>query len=152
MIVFVIFVIAIAMAIIELFLCNRALCVAEDDAETGTLMKQQFEAYLVSLPNCVNRDLIDKAAIEFCMNFNTKHNRKKLVRGLFSVHRTRWVSLFGIFCSYQLRIDFVFVKCILTVNCYFSAIFQWYYLLCVGMTCCHFMLAWWQRYSPACLT
>ncbi|KAK7102854.1 regulator of nonsense transcripts 2-like [Littorina saxatilis] len=62
----------------------------EEDTETGTLMKQQFDAYLLSLPNCVNRDLIDKAAIEFCMNFNTKINRKKLVRGLFTVHRTRY--------------------------------------------------------------
>nr|KAG5696425.1 hypothetical protein BaRGS_020962 [Batillaria attramentaria] len=62
----------------------------EDDTETGSLMKQQFDAYLLSLPNCVNRDLIDKAAIEFCMNFNTKTNRKKLVRGLFTVHRTRY--------------------------------------------------------------
>ena len=33
-----------------------------------------------------------QAAIEFCMNFNTKVNRKKLVRGLFTVHRTRYVS------------------------------------------------------------
>ena len=33
-----------------------------------------------------------QAAIEFCMNFNTKVNRKKLVRGLFTVHRTRCVS------------------------------------------------------------
>ncbi|KAL8621336.1 hypothetical protein ACOMHN_053357 [Nucella lapillus] len=62
----------------------------EDDMETGTLMKQQLDVYLVSLPTCVNRDLIDKAAIEFCMNFNTKVNRKKLVRGLFTVHRTRY--------------------------------------------------------------
>lgn len=30
----------------------------EDD--TGNLMKTQFEAYILSLPNCVNRDLIDK--------------------------------------------------------------------------------------------
>ncbi|XP_052781372.1 regulator of nonsense transcripts 2-like isoform X2 [Mya arenaria] len=64
--------------------------VVEDDEETGSLMKVQFEAYAQSLPTCVNRDLIDKAAIEFCMNFNTKNNRKKLVRALFTVHRTRY--------------------------------------------------------------
>ncbi|KAK6176702.1 hypothetical protein SNE40_014951 [Patella caerulea] len=64
---------------------------AEDgDTETGSLMKSQFETFLQSLPNCVNRDHIDKAAIEFCMNFNTKFNRKKLVRALFTVHRTRY--------------------------------------------------------------
>ncbi|GFN86951.1 upf2 regulator of nonsense transcripts homolog, partial [Plakobranchus ocellatus] len=62
--------------------------VEEDDMETGTLMKVQFDSYLASLPNCVNRDMIDKAAIEFCMNFNTKSNRKKLAKSLFSVHRT----------------------------------------------------------------
>ncbi|XP_060589393.1 regulator of nonsense transcripts 2-like, partial [Ruditapes philippinarum] len=64
--------------------------VVEDDDETGSLMKLQFDAYAQSLPTCVNRDLIDKAAIEFCMNFNTKNNRKKLVRALFTVHRTRY--------------------------------------------------------------
>ncbi|XP_041348866.1 regulator of nonsense transcripts 2-like isoform X2 [Gigantopelta aegis] len=64
--------------------------VEEEDGETGSLMKSQFEAFALSLPNCVNRDLIDKAAIEFCMNFNTKSNRKKLVRALFTVHRTRY--------------------------------------------------------------
>lgn len=64
--------------------------VEEDDQETGTLMKVQFESYLTSLPNCVNRDMIDKAAIEFCMNFNTKSNRKKLAKTLFGVHRTRY--------------------------------------------------------------
>lgn len=62
----------------------------EDESDTGSLMKMQFDAYIQSLPNCVNRDLIDKAAIEFCMNFNTKINRKKLVRALFTVHRTRY--------------------------------------------------------------
>merc|ERR1719239_46345 len=53
-------------------------------------MRAQFEAFLSSLPNCVNRDVIDKTAVEFCMNFNTKSNRKKLVKCLFSVHRTRY--------------------------------------------------------------
>ncbi|XP_078309820.1 regulator of nonsense transcripts 2-like isoform X4 [Crassostrea virginica] len=62
----------------------------KEDADTGSLMKMQYEAYIQTLPNCVNKDLIDKAAVEFCMNFNTKSNRKKLVRALFTVHRTRY--------------------------------------------------------------
>ncbi|XP_048738791.2 regulator of nonsense transcripts 2-like isoform X2 [Ostrea edulis] len=62
----------------------------KEDTDTGSLMKMQYEAYIQTLPNCVNKDLIDKAAIEFCMNFNTKSNRKKLVRALFTVHRTRY--------------------------------------------------------------
>ncbi|XP_061195542.1 regulator of nonsense transcripts 2-like [Saccostrea echinata] len=62
----------------------------KEDTDTGSLMKMQYEAYIQTLPNCVNKDLIDKAAVEFCMNFNTKSNRKKLVRALFTVHRTRY--------------------------------------------------------------
>ncbi|XP_005093367.2 regulator of nonsense transcripts 2 isoform X2 [Aplysia californica] len=62
----------------------------DDDTETGSLMRAQFESFLTSLPNSVNRDVIDKTAVEFCMNFNTKSNRKKLVKALFSVHRTRY--------------------------------------------------------------
>ena len=48
-----------------------------------------FTAYLSKLPNCVNREMIDSAATEFCMQFNTKNNRKKLVKALYSVHRNR---------------------------------------------------------------
>ena len=48
-----------------------------------------FTAYLAKLPNCVNREMIDSAATEFCMQFNTKNNRKKLVKALYSVHRNR---------------------------------------------------------------
>ena len=33
--------------------------------------------------------MIDSAATEFCMQFNTKNNRKKLVKCLYSVHRNR---------------------------------------------------------------
>ncbi|XP_074649802.1 regulator of nonsense transcripts 2-like [Tubulanus polymorphus] len=61
-----------------------------DDDDTSGCMKLIFEAFIQSLPNCVNRELIDKAAIDFCMNLNTKANRKKLVRVLFTVQRTRY--------------------------------------------------------------
>ena len=96
-------------------------------------LKLMMDAFLASLPNCVNRDLLDKAstalmssctfpccpvgveplsivclntqvlcsavifwfnglqaAIDFCMNMNTKSNRRKLTRALFTVHRTRY--------------------------------------------------------------
>lgn len=48
-----------------------------------------FDAFLAQLPHCVNRDMIDTAAAEFCMNHNTKMNRKRLVKALFTVHRNR---------------------------------------------------------------
>ena len=51
--------------------------------------KMILDAFLAQLPNCVNREMIDNAAAEFCMNHNTKNNRKRLVKSLFSVQRTR---------------------------------------------------------------
>ena len=42
--------------------------------------KLAFDAFLAKLPTCVSREMIDNAAAEFCMNHNTKNNRKKLVK------------------------------------------------------------------------
>jgi regulator of nonsense transcripts 2 len=52
-------------------------------------MKALMDVFIGQLPNCVNRELIDKAAKDFCMNMNTKLNRKRLVGALFQVQRTR---------------------------------------------------------------
>lgn len=49
--------------------------------------KQQFDVFLHNLTNCVNKELIDSAAIEFLLNLNTKNNRKKLTNALFGVQR-----------------------------------------------------------------
>lgn len=49
----------------------------------------QPEQYFVKLSNCVNRDMIDNAAIDFIRFFNTKFGRRKLVKTLFNVQRTR---------------------------------------------------------------
>ena len=62
----------------------------EDDFDIAGSMKLILDEFLSSLTNCVSRELIDKAASDFCMNLNTKANRKKLSRALFSVHRTRY--------------------------------------------------------------
>ncbi|CAG0922644.1 unnamed protein product [Notodromas monacha] len=51
--------------------------------------KMLLDAFLTSLPNCISRELMDKAATKFCMELNTKNNRRKLVKALFSVPRTR---------------------------------------------------------------
>lgn len=53
----------------------------------GASMKQQFANFLKNLTNCVNKELIDSAAIEFLLNLNTKNNRKKLTTALFGVKR-----------------------------------------------------------------
>lgn len=49
--------------------------------------KQLFAQFLKNLNNCVNKELIDSAAIEFLLNYNTKNNRKKLTKSIFAVHR-----------------------------------------------------------------
>ena len=63
----------------------------EEDMTEAINMSNRMvlDAFLSQLPNCVNREMIDSAAAEFCMNHNTKSNRKRLVKGLFTVQRTR---------------------------------------------------------------
>ncbi|KAG5267795.1 hypothetical protein AALO_G00225840 [Alosa alosa] len=61
----------------------------DEEASTGSHLKLIVDAFIQQMPNCVNRDLIDKAAMDFCMNMNTKSNRRKLVRALFTVPRQR---------------------------------------------------------------
>ncbi|XP_063304294.1 regulator of nonsense transcripts 2 isoform X1 [Pelobates fuscus] len=61
----------------------------DEEASTGSHLKLIVDAFIQQMPNCVNRDLIDKAAMDFCMNMNTKANRRKLVRALFIVPRQR---------------------------------------------------------------
>ena len=43
------------------------------------------------LPRLMNRKFVDEFAVEFCMSMNTKVNRKKLARALFSVDKNRCV-------------------------------------------------------------
>ncbi|KAK3865393.1 hypothetical protein Pcinc_028997 [Petrolisthes cinctipes] len=56
---------------------------------SASTQKLMLEGYLAALPNCISRDLVDSAAMEFCLRLNTKPSRKKLVRALFLVPRTR---------------------------------------------------------------
>ncbi|XP_033096855.1 regulator of nonsense transcripts 2-like isoform X2 [Anneissia japonica] len=61
----------------------------EEEAVSNVSLKMQLESFLQRLHTCVNREFIDSAAVEFVMNYNTKANRKKLVKTLFNVPRTR---------------------------------------------------------------
>lgn len=54
---------------------------------TSSGTRQHFSAFAKNLVNCVNKELIDSAAIEFLLNLNTKNNRKKLTTALFGVKR-----------------------------------------------------------------
>lgn len=51
----------------------------EADAPIQQSNKVLLDSFLTTLTACVNREMIDSAAIEFSTNLNTKHNRKKLV-------------------------------------------------------------------------
>jgi regulator of nonsense transcripts 2 len=48
----------------------------------------QLDALLARLPTLNNRDMIDSVAVEFCY-LNSKSARKKLIKTLVSVPRTR---------------------------------------------------------------
>jgi regulator of nonsense transcripts 2 len=61
----------------------------EEPENSNVSNKMALEAFLAQLPHCVNREMTDNASAEFCLSFNTKANRKKLVKSLFTVHRTR---------------------------------------------------------------
>uniref|UniRef100_A0A1B6LTA5 MIF4G domain-containing protein n=1 Tax=Graphocephala atropunctata TaxID=36148 RepID=A0A1B6LTA5_9HEMI len=55
----------------------------------STSKKSGLETFLKLLPNCSNREMIDNAALEFLVYFNSKIGRKKLSITLFTVPRTR---------------------------------------------------------------
>lgn len=56
---------------------------------TASNNKVLMDSFLTSLSSCVSREHVDKAALTFCTNLNTKVNRNKLIRALFSVPRNR---------------------------------------------------------------
>ena len=39
-----------------------------------------FDAFLAKIETCISREMIDSAAVDFCMSHNTRNNRKKLVK------------------------------------------------------------------------
>ena len=63
--------------------------IEKNEVGSNTSKRMLFDAFVSNLPTCVNRVMIDNAAAEFCTTFNTKANRKKLVKALFSVNRNR---------------------------------------------------------------
>ncbi|KAH3763773.1 regulator of nonsense transcripts UPF2 [Pelomyxa schiedti] len=62
-----------------------------DDKAAGFPLAQlsPCDKWLIQLPMCISRDLIDKASEDFFTHYNTKLNRKKLLGTLFHVPRTQ---------------------------------------------------------------
>lgn len=56
---------------------------------SGQELKLMMNAFLEQLPWLINRDLIDKAALDFVTNLNTKNNRKKLCQMMLEQHKDR---------------------------------------------------------------
>ena len=61
----------------------------EEELNISASIKSIFDNFINCLKDCINRELVDKASQDFCMNMNTRANRKKLARALFNVHRSR---------------------------------------------------------------
>lgn len=63
---------------------------AGDDETTGNAsLKNQLDTFLNQLPNCINKEMIDNAAIDFLMTHNNRSHRRRLVKTLFNIPRTR---------------------------------------------------------------
>ncbi|PAA94156.1 hypothetical protein BOX15_Mlig018107g5 [Macrostomum lignano] len=58
-------------------------------AQTQTQRQAQLEQFLTALPTLVNRDMIDKAAVEFATGLNSKSARRRLSHAMLTVHRSR---------------------------------------------------------------
>ncbi|VDK63372.1 unnamed protein product [Onchocerca ochengi] len=56
---------------------------------SGQDLKLMMNAFMEQLPWLINRDLIDKAALDFVTNLNTKNNRKKLCQMMLEQYRNR---------------------------------------------------------------
>ncbi|KAL3982246.1 MIF4G domain family protein [Acanthocheilonema viteae] len=56
---------------------------------SGQDLKLMMIAFMEQLPWLINRDLIDKAALDFVTNLNTRNNRKKLCQMMLEQYRNR---------------------------------------------------------------
>uniref|UniRef100_A0A182IML3 MIF4G domain-containing protein n=1 Tax=Anopheles atroparvus TaxID=41427 RepID=A0A182IML3_ANOAO len=90
--------------------CDSGTVSKPDGSSGGTPNNQAnrkyFEQFIQNLQNCVNRELIDNAAIDFLLNLNTKSKRKRLVKVLFGVQRTR-LDLLPMYARFVAIIDLV---------------------------------------------
>lgn len=64
-----------------LYLIQKFIFYPLDQEETvGANVKVALETFLNNLPSCVNREMIDNAAVEFVVCLNTKTARRKLIK------------------------------------------------------------------------
>ncbi|CAH8512809.1 unnamed protein product [Schistosoma margrebowiei] len=97
-----------------------------DDGEEDLNLsgKVLMETFLTQLPNCINRDLIDRAAIDFCLNLNKRVNRRRLAKALFSVPRTRY-DLLPFYARLLASLAPVMPDLVQDINSMLTAEFRW---------------------------
>ncbi|CAH8516226.1 unnamed protein product [Schistosoma rodhaini] len=86
--------------------------------------KVLMETFLTQLPNCINRDLIDRAAIDFCLNLNKRANRRRLAKALFNVPRTRY-DLLPFYARFVASLAPVMPDLVQDINSMLTAEFRW---------------------------
>ncbi|CAH8500039.1 unnamed protein product [Heterobilharzia americana] len=93
----------------------------DTNSSSGRLL---METFLTQLPNCINRDLIDKAAIDFCLNLNKRANRRRLAKALFSVPRTRY-DLLPFYARFVAALAPVMPDLVQDINSMLTGEFRW---------------------------
>ncbi|CAH8838567.1 unnamed protein product [Trichobilharzia szidati] len=93
----------------------------EDPNSSGRVL---METFLTQLPNCINRDLIDKAAIDFCLNLNKRANRRRLAKALFNVPRTRY-DLLPFYARFVAALAPVMPDLVQDINSMLTTEFRW---------------------------
>ncbi|TGZ65650.1 hypothetical protein CRM22_005760 [Opisthorchis felineus] len=93
----------------------------EDPSSSGKIL---METFLTQLPNCINRDLIDRAAIDFCLNLNKRSNRRRLARALLMVPRTRY-DLLPFYARLVAALAPVMPDLVADVNTMLTGEFRW---------------------------
>ncbi|TPP48789.1 Regulator of nonsense transcripts 2 [Fasciola gigantica] len=93
----------------------------EDPNSSGKIL---METFLTQLPNCVNRDLIDRAAVNFCLTLNKRSNRRRLARALLMVPRTRY-DLLPFYARLVAALAPVMPDLVQDVNTMLTGEFQW---------------------------
>ncbi|CAJ0572127.1 unnamed protein product, partial [Mesorhabditis spiculigera] len=63
---------------------NELIDIEVENSRAAIEMREQMKAFLDELTHCLNQERIDEAAPKFVKELNTKINRRKLVRFLFS--------------------------------------------------------------------
>jgi regulator of nonsense transcripts 2 len=75
----------------------------EGDEQSGVTNSAALDSFLQKLPNLVNRDLMNDAAVEFCY-INSKASRNKLIKKMLALPRNR-LDLIPYYCRFMATLN-----------------------------------------------